>query len=216
MSYLWGTQQTWASWETKNQDIFQGGAWTTKPDRERSLEWGCPSRMDRERGGSGGEKVGWTTAPILSVEWGRGERGVFSEPSSDRTWSFEQASWVRSRKSSNRRLPNDQNWLTWDWAPWTAESHAGEKRGFLLHGASEGRQGERLQALKSDSLITCTKLDWLLTLQKSKPAAGMTQSPPEVPETKQKCCFQWATEMESAPALWLCGIPGDPPQPLWF
>ena len=47
--------------------------------------------MDRERGGSRGEKVGWTMAPILSVEWGKGEEGVFSEASSDRTWSFEQA-----------------------------------------------------------------------------------------------------------------------------
>lgn len=74
-----------------------------------------------------------------------------------------------------------------------------------------GGGGERLQTLKSDSLITCMKLDWLLTLQKIKPAAGMTQSPPEVPETKQKCRFQQATEMESASALWLCGIPEDPP-----
>ena len=152
MSYLWGTQQTWVSWETKNQDIFQGGAWTTKPDRERSLEWGCPSRMDQERGGSRGEKVGWTTAPILSVEWGRGEGGVFSEPSSDRTWSFEQASWVRSRKTGAQTedfLPIRTGWLEIE-LPGLL-SYTQEKRGVFY--CMEPVRGSRGRGSRLSSLI---------------------------------------------------------------
>lgn len=99
-------------------------------------------------------------------EEGKGE----SEPSSDRTWSFEQASWVKSRKTGAQT----EGFLTIRTGQLETElpgllGDTQERRGvFCCMELVGGQQGKRLQALSSDSLITCMKLDWLLTLQKNQ------------------------------------------------